>query len=346
MASSYNYTQHQVEEFSCSWTISNFSFADDENGASLTSSTFSDASGRLKWALQLYPNGVDSVQEGYVSCFAVLVSAPEAGVRACARLVLLNAEGQEAMVIENNYYTRVYEGDQIGSELFSRNDVLDDASGLLQDDKLTLTCKITVEKDPEISTAQVKEPDSSLAFELGELWEESLLTDCTLCVAGQEFKAHKSILAVRCPVFRAMFLQDTKEQQTNRVEIKEMEPDVLKEILTYIYSGKAPNIRQMAAKLLAAADMYLLDRLKSMCEDTLCSSLTVDNAAETLILGDLHQAQHTKNDAVTFINVNAEEVTKTDGWTTLTDDHPHLITDLYQSLVSAGEPPAKRQRRF
>uniref|UniRef100_A0AAY4D454 MATH domain-containing protein n=1 Tax=Denticeps clupeoides TaxID=299321 RepID=A0AAY4D454_9TELE len=326
MASSYNYTQVCVK-FSCSWTISNFSFADDENGASLTSSTFSDASGRLKWALQLYPNGVDSVQEGYVSCFAVLVSAPEAGVRACARLVLLNAEGQEAMVIENNYYTRVYEGDQIGSELFSRNDVLDDASGLLQDDKLTLTCKVSITGCLVISTAQVKEPDSSLAFELGELWEESLLTDCTLCVAGQEFKAHKSILS------------------RTRL-ISEMEPDVLKEILTYIYSGKAPNIRQMAAKLLAAADMYLLDRLKSMCEDTLCSSLTVDNAAETLILGDLHQAQHTKNDAVTFINVNAEEVTKTDGWTTLTDDHPHLITDLYQSLVSAGEPPAKRQRRF
>ncbi|XP_028847217.1 speckle-type POZ protein-like [Denticeps clupeoides] len=89
----------------------------------------------------------------------------------------------------------------------------------------------------------------------------------------------------------------------NHVEIQEMDPNVLKEILIYIYWGKAPNIRQMAIKLLAAADMYLLDRLKSMCEDILCSCLTVDNAAETLILGDLHQVQHIKNDAVTFINV-------------------------------------------
>uniref|UniRef100_A0AAY4D3U6 Speckle-type POZ protein n=1 Tax=Denticeps clupeoides TaxID=299321 RepID=A0AAY4D3U6_9TELE len=237
-----------LEEFSCSWTISNFSFADDENGASLTSSTFSDASGRLKWALQLYPNGVDSVQEGYVSCFAVLVSAPEAGVRACARLVLLNAEGQEAKVIGERVFLHLSALICIDF-IDDRNDVLDDASGLLQDDKLTLTCKVSI-TGCLISTAQVKEPDSSLAFELGELWEESLLTDCTLCVAGQEFKAHKSILAGN-----TSSTTSSNKHTHNRVEIKEMEPDVLKEILTYIYSGKAPNIRQMAAKLLAAADM-------------------------------------------------------------------------------------------
>uniref|UniRef100_A0AAY4B866 Speckle-type POZ protein n=1 Tax=Denticeps clupeoides TaxID=299321 RepID=A0AAY4B866_9TELE len=255
-------SQHQVEEFSCSWTISNFSFADDENGASLTSSTFSDASGRLKWTLQLYPNGVDSVQEGYVSYFAVLVSAPEAGVRACARLVLLNAEGQEAKVTGERVFLHLSALICIDFILFSRNDVLDDASGLLQDDKLTLTCKVSI-TGCLISTAQVKEPDSSLAFELGELWEESLLTDCTLCVAGQEFKAHKSILAGNTSSSTSSNIHThmhTLEnlQTDNRVEIKEMEPDVLKEILTYIYSGKAPNIRHMAAKLLAAADMVAL----------------------------------------------------------------------------------------
>lgn len=41
----------------------------------------------------------------------------------------------------------------------------------------------------------VKVPDCRLADELGGLWENSRFTDCSLCVAGQEFQAHKAILA-------------------------------------------------------------------------------------------------------------------------------------------------------
>ena len=41
----------------------------------------------------------------------------------------------------------------------------------------------------------VKVPDCRLAEELGDLWENSRFTDCSLCVAGQKFQAHKAILA-------------------------------------------------------------------------------------------------------------------------------------------------------
>lgn len=41
----------------------------------------------------------------------------------------------------------------------------------------------------------VKVPECRLADELGGLWENSRFTDCCLCVAGQEFQAHKAILA-------------------------------------------------------------------------------------------------------------------------------------------------------
>ena len=41
----------------------------------------------------------------------------------------------------------------------------------------------------------VKVPECRLADEFGGLWENSLFTDCCLCVSGQEFQAHKAILA-------------------------------------------------------------------------------------------------------------------------------------------------------
>lgn len=45
-----------------------------------------------------------------------------------------------------------------------------------------------------------------------------------------------------------------------------------------------------------------LERLKVMCEDALCSNLSVENAAEILILADLHSADQLKTQAVDFIN--------------------------------------------
>lgn len=59
----------------------------------------------------------------------------------------------------------------------------------------------------------VKVPECRLADELGGLWENSRFTDCCLCVAGQEFQAHKAILAGRC-LFMAH--GDTGETSSSR----------------------------------------------------------------------------------------------------------------------------------
>lgn len=112
-----------------------------------------------------------------------------------------------------------------------------------------------------------------MADELGELWENSLFTDCCLVVAGQKFQAHKAILASRSPVFRAMFKHDMEESRTNHIEIHDLEPHGFKAIMGFIYTGKAPDLHSMANTLLAAADKYCLEGLKIFCEETLCKDL-------------------------------------------------------------------------
>lgn len=73
-------------------------------------------------------------------------------------------------------------------------------------------------------------------------------------MTGIEFFAHKAILAARSPVFAAMFEHEMEEKKQNRVEITDMDPEVLKEMLKFIYTGKAPTIEKLDADLLAAAD--------------------------------------------------------------------------------------------
>ena len=62
--------------------------------------------------------------------------------------------------------------------------------------------------------------------------------------------------------FAAMFDHDMEEKKNSRVEVKDVEPEVMAELLRFIYTGKTATIDSMAAELLAAADKYALERLK------------------------------------------------------------------------------------
>ena len=85
--------------------------------------------------------------------------------------------------------------------------------------------------------------------------------------------AHKAILAARSPVFEKMFEHDLKEKATNSVDVVDIDPEVFKELLTYIYTEKAPNIKTLASPLLRAAEKYQLERLKALCEQRLSYDL-------------------------------------------------------------------------
>lgn len=51
-----------------------------------------------------------------------------------------------------------------------------------------------------------------------------------------------------------MFEHEMEERKLNRVAITDVDHEVLKEMLRFIYTGKASNLEKMADDLLAAAD--------------------------------------------------------------------------------------------
>lgn len=54
----------------------------------------------------------------------------------------------------------------------------------------------------------------------------------------------------------------------NRVDIADIEPDVFKEMMRFVYTGRAPNLEKMADNLLAAADKVRFEprRLRKRAE--------------------------------------------------------------------------------
>lgn len=61
---------------------------------------------------------------------------------------------------------------------------------------------------------------------------------------------------------------------------------------------------RMAAKLLAAADKYGLERLRLLCEAHLCKDLCVDSVANTLSLADHYHATELKAACLKYIAEN------------------------------------------
>ncbi|GBP79947.1 Protein roadkill [Eumeta japonica] len=362
-------------------------------GEVLKSSTFSaGASDKLKWCLRVNPKGLDEESKDYLSLYLLLVSCNKSEVRAKFKFSILNAKREETKAMESQRAYRFVQGKDWGFKKFIRRDfLLDEANGLLPEDKLTIFCEVSVVADSinisgQSNVVQFKVPECRLSDDLGALFDNEKFSDVTLAVGGREFQAHKAILAdifyfslrgrqwtgdslgvamvyddnlfsddssarlpldnaiqkTRSPVFAAMFEHEMEERKRNRVDITDVDHEVLREMLRFIYTDRAPNLDKMADDLLAAADKYALERLKVMCEEALCLSLSVESAAETLILADLHSADQLKAQTIDFINTShATDVMDTAGWKNMISSHPHLIAEAFRALATQQQqiPP-------
>ena len=155
-----------------------------------------------------------------------------------------------------------------------------------------------------------------------------------------DFYVHKAILASRSPVFAKMFSSDMLESATNTLTLPDIEPDVLKELLTYIYTGECPNIKEHALSLLGQAEKYELSHLKALCEERLSYDLQISNAANIIILADTLKAEQLKRNALLFINEHGHYVQSTDGWEEV-KKNAELLSDLFSTM---HEPTAKKRK--
>lgn len=352
MAENWCYTQVKVVKFSYMWTISSFSFCREEMGEVLKSSTFSaGVNDKLKWCLRVNPKGLDEESKDYLSLYLLLVSCNKSEVRAKFKFSILNTKREETKAMESQRAYRFVQGKDWGFKKFIRRDFLmDDANGLLPDDKLTIYCEVSVVGETVNITGQssyspVKVPTCRLSEDLSQLYDSSAFSDVTLVVADKQFHVHKAVLAARSCVFNAMFEHDMEESKQNRVEIQDCDQEVVTEMLRFIYTGKAPNLSRMADELLAAADKYALERLKVLCEEALCTNLSIDNVCDVLALADLHSAEQLKIHAIDFVNSHATDVMDTVGWRDLVQSHPPLVAEAFRALASQQSVPPDRPKK-
>ena len=106
--------------------------------------------------------------------------------------------------------------------------------------------------------SSLKVPDSQLPENMNSLLESGQFSDMALQIGETKIPVHRAMLAARSPVFAAMFGHDLEENKQGYVVITDLDSDVLKEMLKFIYTGKVTQLETMADTLLAAADKVVI----------------------------------------------------------------------------------------
>ncbi|VAI92233.1 unnamed protein product [Triticum turgidum subsp. durum] len=132
-----------------------------------------------------------------------------------------------------------------------------------------------------------------------------------------------------------------KEKCSQDVKIDDMEAQVFKALLRFIYTDTVPefenqedSVTLMAQHLFAAADRYGLDMLKLICSD---NGINVNTVATTLALAEQHSCSQLKANCVDFIISTPtilDAVLAMDGYKHLASSCPSVVTDLLKSACS------------
>ena len=130
-----------------------------------------------------------------------------------------------------------------GFKQFLKLSILKDKSSkLLSNDNLTIVCDVTLVGPKTTVAEQSTQPKLSQKVEIEDDFFEDLeaaflskeFSDVQLLCGDQVFDCHQFMLSARSPVFRAMFLADMAEKNEQKVDVMDIAPEVLSEMLFFI----------------------------------------------------------------------------------------------------------------
>lgn len=306
------------------------------------------AGGHL-WKVVCYPSGDTVELDGeYVSVFLWLVSddsgsgsgtANNARVRAIFEAFLLNRDGTPSST-HTKRCVHVFQPETPwgGARFVKRADV---EALFVANGPVTFMCGvIVVAALDDVPAPVLVPPPSDIGLHLGRLLDRSVGTDVTFLVGGEAFPAHRAVLAARSPVFEAQLLGAMADATAPSITVQDMEPAAFRAMLQYMYTdsllGDAElgdsddSLVAMMQHLVAAADRYALDRLKTICSLKLIENVSVDTVGSVLVCAETYGCPELKKRCLDFFAVenNFKKAAFTDGFLNLVQKYPLLSAEL------------------
>mmetsp|Transcript_16354 Transcript_16354/g.18173 ORF Transcript_16354/g.18173 Transcript_16354/m.18173 type:complete len:87 (+) Transcript_16354:1088-1348(+) len=81
-------------------------------------------------------------------------------------------------------------------------------------------------------------------------------------------------------------------------------------------------------KLLKAASIFQIDRLKDLCERKISSSINAENVASILVQAHLTEATNLKEMSVAYVVQKFDDVSKTEAFLKMVTSYPELAVEV------------------
>ncbi|XP_062231321.1 ARM REPEAT PROTEIN INTERACTING WITH ABF2-like isoform X2 [Phragmites australis] len=194
-------------------------------------------------------------------------------------------------------------------------------------------------KAAALSPMDAAPPSPTPQVYLGEQYvNSSTLSDVTFLVEGKRFYAHRIALLASSDAFRAMFDGGYREKDARDIEIPNIRWDVFELMMRFIYTGSVQVANEIAQDLLRAADQYLLEGLKRLCEYTIAKDVNLDNISDMYDLSEAFHAVSLRHTCILFILEQFDKICTRPGFAQLIQ---RVIPELRNFLTNALSPSQK-----
>ena len=339
------------------WTIKNFKNRKEKKNEFLYSDSFEihEPDGRsTSWKLKLYPRGDNTAEDGDISLFLYHANRfREVKITyECSIWVESTKTKQNSLSATDRLLRR---GE--GWHQFCKAGTIQDHPEWFLNENLKIVCDIKLISEKSTTTLKGEAPltkriQSQMNDDYSKLFLDGVHADVEIKCGDKTFPCHRSILSARSPVFKAMFEADMEETREGKVEIKDYSPEVIEDVLLFMYSGignKGAYIRSLLGSLdmlghveemLKAADQYQIDLLKATCEKVLCSVLQelpekLKNCLIFLIIGDMYHAEELKRRSMKMFveNMNEVLIQCPEDWKRCVRKHPDLTVEITTEMA-------------
>lgn len=143
---------------------------------------------------------------------------------------------------------------------------------------------------------------------LRSLCTQPKLVDVILSAGGQDFPCHRGILALCSHYFRSMFSGDFVESIAARVELHDVDPNVLSSLLDFAYTGKLTINKNNVEGLICTSSQLGFQTVRTVCSRYLQHQIDATNCLGIFEFGEIHGCPEVVAKAWSFLLENFEAV--------------------------------------
>ncbi|NXG93899.1 KLHL4 protein, partial [Stercorarius parasiticus] len=140
--------------------------------------------------------------------------------------------------------------------------------------------------------------------------QQKQLCDVLLIVGDQKIPAHRLVLSAVSDYFAAMFTNDVREAKQEEIKMEGVDPDALKALVHYAYTGILELKEDTIESLLAAACLLQLSQVIEVCCNFLMKQLHPSNCLGIRSFGDAQGCTELLKVAHTYTMDHFTEVIK------------------------------------